>query len=81
MEWGSIAVDQMERAVEMAEALIGGAYWEACDAAKCAIDPARLTAVTWVREYLADHHRIALEIEADAEPWEIARKVVVASPA
>ena len=69
MAQGAGTQDQMDRAVAIAEQAISGAYWDACNAAQAAVDPAELTSVTWVREYLAEAHEIALEIEDRPEPW------------
>ena len=75
MGQGTGAKDLMDRAVEIAEEAISGAYWEACDAVQAAVDPADLTPVTWVREYLAEAYEIALAIEARPEPWDDAREL------
>jgi hypothetical protein len=72
MGQGAGAKDQMDRAVKIAETAISRAYWEACDAAQAAVDPAELTSVTWVREYLAEAYEIALAIEDNPEPWGVA---------
>jgi hypothetical protein len=72
---GQGASDRMDWAVAIAKEAISRAYWDACDAAQAAVDPAQLTLVTWVQEYLADAYEIALAIEARPEPWGNAREL------
>jgi hypothetical protein len=61
----------------MAEAAIIAAYWDACDDAQRAVDPAGLTTVPWVLECLAEAHEIALAVEAHHAPWGAARSTLM----
>jgi hypothetical protein len=61
----------------MAEVAIIAAYWDACDDAERAVDPAELTAVPWALECLAEAHEIALAIEASPAQWDVARSILM----
>ncbi len=68
---------RLARGVRAAEAAIIAAYWDACDDAERAIDPAELTAVPWALECLAEALEIALAVEAHHAPWEAARSILM----
>ncbi len=64
---------RLARGVRNAEVAIGAAYWDACDDAQAAIDPAGLTDVTWAQIHLAGLYKAALAIEAVPQLWSVAR--------
>jgi hypothetical protein len=68
---------RLARGVRMAEAAIIAAYWDACDDAQRAVDPAELTPVPWALEFLAEAHEIALAVEAHPAPWDAARSILM----
>ena len=68
---------RLARGVRAAEAAMIAAYWDACDDAERAVDPAELTAVPWAQACLAEALEIARAIEAHAEPWDVARSVLM----
>ena len=55
---------RLARCVRAAEGVIIAAYWDACDDAERAVDPAELTAVPWALECLEEAHEIARAIKA-----------------
>ena len=66
---------RLERQIGMAEAAIVAAYFDACDDAQAAVDPADLTDVAWARAFLEDIYDYALATEADLAAWDVARSV------
>ncbi len=67
----------LARGIRMAEVAIIAAYWDACDDAQRAVDPAELTAVSWALECLAEAYEIALAVEAHHAPWDAARSTLM----
>lgn len=68
---------RLARGIRMAEVAIIAAYWDACDDAERAVDPAELTAVPWAQDCLAEAHEIARAIEAHPAPWDVARSTLM----
>lgn len=68
---------RLARGVRAAEVAIIAAYWDACDDAERAVDPAELTAVPWAQDCLAEAHEIARAIEAHPAPWDTARSILM----
>ena len=68
---------RLARGIRIAEVAIIAAYWDACDDAERAVDPAELTAVPWALECLAEAHEIALAVEAHHAPWGAARSTLM----
>ena len=64
---------RLARGVRNAEVAISAAYWDACDDAQAAVDPALLTDVLWAQTYLAGIYKVALAIEAVPQLWSVAR--------
>lgn len=52
---------------------IHAAYWSACDEARRAIDPSKLTTEQWVEDMLAESYDIAMRIDEDPLGWEEGR--------
>jgi hypothetical protein len=68
---------RLARGIRMAEVAIIAAYWDACDDAERAVDPAELTAVSWALECLAEVYEIALAIEAYPDQWDVGRSILM----
>lgn len=68
---------RLARGIRMAEVAIIAAYWDVCDDAEQAVDPAELTAVSWALECLAEAHEIACAIEAHPAPRDTARSILM----
>jgi hypothetical protein len=68
---------RLARGIRMAEVAIIAAYWDACDDAERAVDPAELTPVYWALECLAEAHEIARAIEVHPQPWSVARSILM----
>ena len=61
--------------IAAAEEAIVAAYFDACDDAQAAVDPADMTDVAWARAFLEDIYECALALGADQEAWDPARSV------
>jgi hypothetical protein len=70
---------RLERNVRMAEAALAAAYFDACDDAQRAVDPADLTSSAWAQACLAEAHEIARAIEVHPQPWSAARSILMRS--
>ena len=68
---------RLERNVRMAEAALAAAYFDACDDAQRAVDPADLTSSAWAQACLAEAHEIARAIEVHPQPWSAARAILM----
>ena len=68
---------RLERNVRMAEAALNAAYFDACDDAQGAVDPADLTASAWAQGCLAEAHEIARAIEFHSQSWSVARWILM----
>ncbi len=66
---------RLERQIGMAEAAIVAAYFDACDDAQAAVDPADMTDVAWARAFLDEIFEYARATEADPAAWSVARSV------
>jgi hypothetical protein len=66
---------RLERSIAMAEEAIVAAYFDACEDAHAAVDPANLTDVAWACAFLDDIYEYALALEADPAAWGLARSV------
>ena len=68
---------RLERSVRMAEAALAAAYFDVCDDAQRAVDPAELTPSAWAQACLAEAHEIARAIEVHPQPWIAARSILM----
>jgi hypothetical protein len=68
---------RLARSVRMAEACLAAAYFDACDDAQRAVDPAEVTPSAWAQACLAEAYEIARAIEVYPQPWSIARSILM----
>lgn len=68
---------RLARNVRMAEAALAAAYFDACDDAERAIEPADLTPSAWAQACLAEAYEIARAIEFHPQPWSVARSILM----
>lgn len=66
---------RLARSIGSAEAAIAAAYFDACDDAQAAVDPADMTDVAWARSFLENVYEHARATEADPAAWDVARSV------
>ena len=68
---------RLARSVRMAEAALAAAYFDACDDAERAVDPADLTPSAWAQACLAEAYEIAKAIEFHPQLWSVSRSILM----